>query len=666
MTSSTRSPVAATGAEATGSPLRSVARGGLVSVLGGVGSGVLQLLLVLVVTNLLPVALAGTFFAVTSLFVVVAAGASLGAGVVRLLPQHLHHGRATSSVPSCAPRPGPVPGRRGPRRGRCGARPVPAGGRRPRGRPHRHGGRGLPRAPGRRRARPRLGHDAGAGRHDADRRGRQDRSHRAPGGGCRGRRADGRRSRRRRPRVGRPVPRRRPRGRGPDRAGPSGRGVRARVTTTPRRTARRPARVLVLHVATGVVGLLQIAPRGSTWSWWRPLLGASDAAVYAAASGSCWWGRSASSPCSRRCSPSSPAWWREARRPRRSSFRRSTAWNVACSWPVFMVLGAASPARRRLLGDGYGARPPRCPSCAPPCCSPPGPGPWTSSCSWSGPVPAEPGQRRCCPGRRPRPAAPARPRPRHARRGRGLGRRHRRPQRPPPGPGTTPARSRDRPAVPACWPLPEPPCSSVPRSASSGSPRATRWRRRAWRRCWAVRPTWCWSRGSTPAGARCAWPCSLRGRRAGRHAGGAPRERPARQVSRPSASSSRRRTGRQLLREALRSVREQDYPGTVETFVVFDGGASTAASRSREDSRPVRAVAQRPAAGPLRQPEHRGGEPAHRPRGVPRRRRRLGAGQDAASRSTGWSQSRPRSWPRPRYGSSSATPQHPYGGVPTG
>lgn len=72
--------------------LRSVARGGLVNVVGGVGNGVLQLVLVLVVTNLFAVRDAGTFFTLTSLFVVIAAAASLGAdaGLARLVPQHLH------------------------------------------------------------------------------------------------------------------------------------------------------------------------------------------------------------------------------------------------------------------------------------------------------------------------------------------------------------------------------------------------------------------------------------------------------------------------------------------------------------------------------------------------------------------------------------------------
>ncbi len=75
--------------------LRSVARGGMVNVVGGLGNGVLQLVLVLLVTNLFTVREAGTFFTLTSLFVVVSAAASLGvdAGVARLVPQHLHAGR---------------------------------------------------------------------------------------------------------------------------------------------------------------------------------------------------------------------------------------------------------------------------------------------------------------------------------------------------------------------------------------------------------------------------------------------------------------------------------------------------------------------------------------------------------------------------------------------
>lgn len=85
---------AAAGATAPGH-LRSVARGGLVNVVGGLGNGVLQLVLVLVVTNLFPVRDAGTFFALTSLFVVVTAVAGLGvdAGLARVVPQHLHAGR---------------------------------------------------------------------------------------------------------------------------------------------------------------------------------------------------------------------------------------------------------------------------------------------------------------------------------------------------------------------------------------------------------------------------------------------------------------------------------------------------------------------------------------------------------------------------------------------
>lgn len=84
----------AAGAAAGGAPdhLRSVARGGLVNVVGGIGNGVLQLVLVLVVTNLFTVRDAGTFFALTSLFVVVTAVAGLGvdAGLARVVPQHLH------------------------------------------------------------------------------------------------------------------------------------------------------------------------------------------------------------------------------------------------------------------------------------------------------------------------------------------------------------------------------------------------------------------------------------------------------------------------------------------------------------------------------------------------------------------------------------------------
>jgi len=75
--------------------LRSLARGGLVNAVGGLGNGGLQLLLVIVVTNLFPVRDAGAFFALTSLFVVLTAAASLGvdAGLARMIPQHLRAGR---------------------------------------------------------------------------------------------------------------------------------------------------------------------------------------------------------------------------------------------------------------------------------------------------------------------------------------------------------------------------------------------------------------------------------------------------------------------------------------------------------------------------------------------------------------------------------------------
>lgn len=75
--------------------LTGVARGGVINLVGGVGNGVLQLLIVVLVTRFYPQAISGVLLAVTSLFLVVVAGSSLGAdtGMLRWVPYFVVHRR---------------------------------------------------------------------------------------------------------------------------------------------------------------------------------------------------------------------------------------------------------------------------------------------------------------------------------------------------------------------------------------------------------------------------------------------------------------------------------------------------------------------------------------------------------------------------------------------